>query len=330
MVQFAIEVASKVLCYSLLIIQGSLLNAYLVKVHHYVLWLSWICADVVIISVWTLSLAMVRKSFRSTKRKRDDGDHVDGRDPEQSPDEIKYSYLAWLVYVIFLCPRVLLIFQNVKGNVNDADILGTNLLKVVVSCTPLIYLLLVNGFHNAEPMTSRKLYIQSIAASGTLDLFDSVDILELLFEAEHGIRIPQRYVIAILVFASLNWFLPLLGLTGLRIKTMSGRVASLQLKTINVLSVMILVNIPNLVIRSALWINYDADVSVLIMKNVMCLFLGMYEIFEYFGEKPPKQCERCTDWYDHLSYRTHRENCLAKYRTYSSCPEGDVAVYQSL
>lgn len=306
--QLAIEIGSKVLCFSLLIFQGILLNAFLAKLHSNSWW-GWCAADVLILVVWSVCLAIVWNSFIRTKRRMQVGDHVDGRDPEQSPDEIKYAYAAWLVYVIFLCPRILLIFMNLDGKIKFKDFLGENMLKVATSCTPLVYLSLVYGFHNAEPMTSRKLFIQSIASSGTLDLFDSLDLLELLFE-KHRSKFPSSYSSAILFFASVNWFLPTLGLYGIRIKTKTGRVASLCLKATNVICVMAFVNIPNLVIRAVLWAKYDADVSVLIMKNIMCLFLSLYEILEYFGEKPPIKCAQCGDYYENKAYSKHRQSCI--------------------
>ena len=71
----------------------------------------------------TIKIIYCRKSF---KKKHERHDHVDGRDPEQSPMEIKYAVYAWLVYVIFLTPRVLLIFLNFAEYRKkiDYDILG--------------------------------------------------------------------------------------------------------------------------------------------------------------------------------------------------------------
>ena len=108
MVQYAVEVISKIWCFSLLVIQGSLLNEFLCQVHESRWWWWWSIADIAIVTTWTVSLAVLWKSFVHHKKL----DHVDGRDPEQSPHEIKYAFYAWLVYVIFLTPRVLLIFLN--------------------------------------------------------------------------------------------------------------------------------------------------------------------------------------------------------------------------
>ena len=183
-----------------------------------------------------------------------------------------------------------------------------NLLKVSVSITPLIYLSLMYGSHNAEPHNARTISVQSVAASGTLDLFDSIDLLELLFETEHGI--PNAYAYVICTFASLNFFLPTLSLYDIRIKAVKGRVKSLPLKIINLVCVMCLVNIPNLSLRAVLWQRYGADVSVLIMKNVLCLTLGMYEIAEYFGEGAPKKCKRCQHLFEHSAYHEHEKKCF--------------------
>ena len=51
------------------------------------------------------------------------------------------------------------------------------------------------------------------------------------------------------------------------------------------------------------------DVSVLLMKNVMGIIAGSYEIFEYFGEHRPIKCKKCEDWFERSSYSKHKESC---------------------
>ena len=163
---YAIEIISKVICIVLLLFQGFLLNAYLAKLHG-TSWWGWVAADAIIVVTWGTCLTLVNRGFKTTKQQLSTRASIKHKEHEQSPDEVKYVYLAWLVYVIFLCPRVLLIFLNMTTElIHGKGILGPNLLNVGVGCTPLIYLSLVHGFHNAEPLSSRKLFIQHIAASG--------------------------------------------------------------------------------------------------------------------------------------------------------------------
>ena len=62
-------------------------------------------------------------------------------------------------------------------------------------------------------------------------------------------------------------------------------------------------------IRSILWHNYDAPVSVLLMKNILGIMVSGYEIMEYFGEFRPKQCAKCEDWFEKSSHSEHFNNC---------------------
>ena len=76
------------------------------------------------------------------------------------------------------------------------------------------------------------------------------------------------------------------------------------------------VNIPNLCLRVVLWQKYGADVSVLIMKNVLCLTLGMYEIAEYFGEGAPRRCVQCNQLFENSVYDDHEKKCSQETSSY--------------
>ena len=186
-----VEVGSKIICVGLLIFQGMMINAYLAKLHSSAWW-SWIVADISIIIIWSACLMIVRKSFSSKKN-----DPVD-------VNEIKYTFIAWFVYVLLLCPRIVLLFHDLAKTLNEKDFLGPNFLKMSVSCTPIIYFLLVYGSHNSNK--SRHLSAQGVAAAGALDLFDSIDLLEFLFLPEEGIKFPRGYLHASLTFACISFF----------------------------------------------------------------------------------------------------------------------------
>ena len=135
--------------------------------------------------------------------------------------------------------------------------------------------------------------VKGIALSGALDLFDSIDLLEFLFLPEEGVKCPRGYLHASLVFGCISIFLPVLSLYSLRIRNQQhrrkkssalGARLSLTFGVGYEMVNLLLINVPNLVIRSVLWHRYSMDVSVLLMKNVMGVFAGSYEVYEYFTE----------------------------------------------
>ena len=302
MVRRFIELGSKISCTWLLIIQGFLLNGYLHKLYSPVWW-CWVVADITVVTLWSSLIWIAKKkSIKKGLREQDDLTQKSGR---FASHEIKYTFIAWLCYAAFLCPRIILLFHNLAKTLDERDILGPNFLKMAVSFTPLVYFLLVMGSHSNESHDRK-----GVAVSGALDLFDSIDLLEFLFEPTEGVRCPPGYLHASLGFACISLFLPALTLYGFRHKTSPGRVSSVMFGVSYEMVNLSLINIPNFVIRSVLWHRYSMDVSVLLMKNVMGMVAGSYEIYEYFGKSRPICCKKCDQWFNvHAYHKEHKRTC---------------------
>ena len=305
MVNFIVELLAKVVSIGMVLFQGILLDVYLVKFHNQ-LWWSWVIVDFLLLCSWVILMVMLWRAFN----KRDlEVDSVDGRDPQKSPDEIRYAYIVWIVYSLCLVPRVVILFRKDASKLVELDLLGPNYLKVAVSCTPLIFMALAYALHDQKQVTARKYFVTSLVGTITLDLFDSIDLLEFLFEREDQILYPRPILDATLAFACINFFLPTLALLEIKKNRFNGEVSSISFKILYEGSYVFLVNIPNLVIRSVLWHKYNADVSVLIMKNIMCICLGASEILRHFGEERPIKCPICGKWYEQDCFKKHTEIC---------------------
>ena len=303
------EIIAKLCCVGMLLFQGIFLNIYLVDVTSSKWNSLWIIADVFVIFIWIVTLVLAKRNFENRLKKA--RDNVDGGNPEDHPDEIRYGFIAWIVYILLLTPRVVIMMRKHASKLKEEDVLGPNFLKVTISSTPLIFLLLVYGYHNGKLSESRKYYIASLVGSVCLDLFDSIDLLEFLFTPEGKRVFPQQYSDASLAFSVINFFLPTLALIEIYVNGFTGRVTSFSFKVVYVFCYVFLINVPNLIIRSVLWHTYNSDVSVLIMKNVMCIALGVTEIFEYFGEDRPRKCEICNNWYRMSHFKKHYNACLS-------------------
>ena len=301
-----LELGSKVVCIFLLLFQGGILDIYLVK-EHSTSWAAFFVTDIAVIAVWVFSFVAARRFFQKKK------DEVDaGRDPEEFPDELPFAYGAWLLYAGFLTPRIALLFSGESATkLKETDFLGPNTLKAGVACSPLIFILLVYAHHDAKPHTIRKYYIQSLIGSVAFDLFDSLDLLEFLFLDREEHRFPRSLTNAVLAFACINFFLPTLALFELKLNSFTGQVSSLSFKILYSMSFVFLVNVPNLIIRSVLWHIYNTDVSVLLMKNVICIVVGVVEMLEYFGTDRPRPCLKCGKWYTPDFVEQHKSRCKA-------------------
>ena len=309
---YKLSLLAKFGCIVVIIFQGFLLNKYLTLSENNEKWWAWYIADAIVVGVWTFILFYLHKKFKQKFL-----DEVDGEDPTKFPDEIKYAFIAWIIYVSLLLPRIVIIFRKNPPILNEKDFFGPNFLKVSLACTPLVFLLMIFGYHNGKADPDRKIYISSLASSVTLDLFDSMDLLELLFEPK---GVPNSFLMSTLVFACINLFLPTMALYELFVNKFSGRVPGFSFKIAYVCAYIFLVNLPNLILRSFLWHSHDADVSVLIMKNVMCILIGINEIVEFFFEARPKMCDNCKFYYKVATFDEHCKKCLANSKKPESKP----------
>ena len=81
-----------------------------------------------------------------------------------------------------LTPRMGIIFHDLAAELDEKDVLGPNFLKISVSCTPLIFFLLVHGSHNNSHRSNSHMSAAAVAFAGAIDLFDAIDLIEFLIE----------------------------------------------------------------------------------------------------------------------------------------------------
>ena len=314
MVNYVVEILAKVTCVGMVLFQGLLLNGYMVLFHNRLWWL-WSIVDLLLMLSWSILMIVVWRAYRKKERMKKEIDLVDGIDLTKFPDEIRQAYIIWIIYAVCLVPRIVILYRKDVSNLLEERILGPNFCKVAVSCTPLIFMLLVYALHDAKQVTARKYFLASMIGTVTLDLFDSIDLLEFLFSPEDQNMFPRPILDATLAFACINIFLPTFALIELKVNRFDGQVNSLPFRIMYEGCYVFLVNLPNLLIRSVLWHKYNADVSVLIMKNVMCICLGLGEIMRYFTEERPRRCSICGNWYEIDFYNKHIMKCQSVERT---------------
>nr|XP_012558063.2 uncharacterized protein LOC105845170 [Hydra vulgaris] len=292
-------------CFSILILcfQGLMLNNYLSLIHNNLTWWVWCISDVLVISIWMFVLFYMHKKYKAIIY------NVNYKHHSMSYNEIKYIFIMWFSYVFVLCPRIIIIFIKDVHTLNEKKLFGPNFLKISLACTPLIFLFMIFGYHGAEINSKRQLYISSISSSVALDLFDSMDLLELLFDPR---SVPHHILIATLIFACINFTLPTLAFYDLHVKQFKGRVTGFSFKMFYSCVIIFLVNLPNLILRIVLWFSHRSEISVLIMKNVMYIVLAINTIIEHYFMEPPKKCLNCKNFYEEPFFNEHCLGCCIK------------------
>lgn len=322
--RFDWEIFGKVLCILLLLLQGGVLDYYLVTESKTSSYFGFVSTDIIVLIIWFVVVFIAKSrcniwmklqhprcpKFKIRWRSRRHVDQVDSRCREDYPDELPYAFVAWLAYTsITLVPEVAVIFKNYADNLEDVKVYGQNILKVALCITPILFLLLVNSHHNASPHSTRKWYVDKLTGGVTLDLMDSIDILEILFLNDFIIDLPKQLENAIIAFACINFFLPTLALLELSVNKFDGQVRPVSFQVLYSLSYIILVNVPFFTIRLVLWFKYNQDMSVFIAKNLIMTFIYVMDIRESLGPSKPKKCPTCEKLFIPSCLEHHRTQC---------------------
>ncbi|XP_001625815.2 uncharacterized protein LOC5504945 [Nematostella vectensis] len=316
-----LEMVGKVCCIVLILLQGAVLDYYL-AVKHASKSLGFIATDIVVVIVWIAVVFVAKRRchihmklrlprcprLRMRWKGRDRGDRIDAPD-EEYPDELPYAFIAWFAYTaITLVPEIVVIFKNFADELEDVKILGQNVLKVALCITPMLFLLLVNSHHNTK-QSARKWYIDKLTGGVTLDLMDSIDILEVLFLKDAIVDLPVALENIIIAFACINFFLPTLALLELSVNKFDGQVRSVSFQILYSLSYIGLVNVPFWIIRVYIWWVFSQDVSVFIAKNIIMTVIYSMDIYESLTSERPRKCEICGNSFLKSCFEDHINQC---------------------
>ena len=290
------RVFARVLTISLLVLQGAILDYYLILERTSSWCFAWIVTDATSLSTWLFLMwtSQRRSQIAHTKAK----------------DRMKIVYIAWIVYAVLFVPKVVTLFKTKVSLFDDEKpALSPNAFKMNLSITPMLFLFLIFSHHDVKSLSRRKYYLEKLTAAVALDLFDSVEMLEYLFAKE---KITITLENAILAFSCLNFFLPTFALFELKFNKFydSGEVSSISFKFIYICSFMCFVNVPFLVLRLILWHGFHLEVSVLLAKNFLAIVMGLIEIMEFFVEERPKKCVGCQKTFAKGYLKSHRGMCF--------------------
>lgn len=275
--RLTVESVLKVFCVVLLVLQSCILDYYLVE-NDSLAWIGFVLIDIVIILLWIAALFI---AFKQHQRET----HEASTAMTSSLDELRIAYVAWLVYATGYTIQISFIFKTFAhklDNAKTASIFGQNMLKLSLTLTPMLFLLLVHAHHDAAPNSSRKYYIERLTGGVTIDLMDSIEILEIFFMEPTETKLPTSFENVIVAFACINVFLPTVALHALKQKKL-WQSALLPSKVLYNLCYIFLVNVPFFVIRVILWASYGQDVSVFLAKNVILIVMNSWDVAQHYS-----------------------------------------------
>ncbi|XP_036375608.1 transmembrane protein 121B [Megalops cyprinoides] len=278
----------KILCFLVLLLQGGILDFYLI-VFTDLYWCSWIATDLVVMTGWGIFFL---KNARS-KRERACGFHQKSSIFGCNLGEFTYAYLAWLIYVIACTPKVVLILETSILDLIMLKVpLGITGFKIIITLSaPLLYCLINSVIEDLNGAT--RYHSQSCFLNTCLDMLDSFTLIEMLLRNEIP-TVYLKYTVISVYFIALG--VPVLWLYELTASQMRCRwIWSRFLSGV-------LVNAPLLVVRCFLVYVYKMPMSVLMFKNMFFLGCKCLELIEQcltvrgarrFASSNPAQVSHC-------------------------------------
>lgn len=256
----------KALCFLLLILQGGVLDFYLI-IFTDLYWCSWIATDLVVVSGWAIFFI---KNARS-KRERACGFRQKSSVFGCSLGEFTYAYLAWLIYVISCTPKVVLILETSILDLITLKVpCGLTGFKVVVLLSvPLLFCLI--GAIIEDPDGPSRHRAQSCFLTTCLDLLDAFTLVEAMLSGE----VPTVYLkYAVICVYWVTLAVPVVWLYELTVSE-----AGCRRRCFRLLSA-VLVNAPLLVVRCLQVFVHNVPVSVFLFKNAFFSACQLLELLE--------------------------------------------------
>lgn len=287
---FAFRVLDTVLLVTVVAVQGAGFNYFFIdRQSGESLWYLLFGADILVI------IAVIIASILSYKRLLDRF-HAQLADVDIPHIEVPmygilpFGYFTWALYVTFLTIKIVLFFRAEIGATLPSDgaeggLLSSNILKLVIAAASVVFVLLVNTHHDAEPESVRSSYIADLCKGTTFDIMDTVAFLSILLP-EYGLPSVYRQsslTNAIITLACINLFLPTLALMKLSLSDFGQAGHPVRLELLYKTGRFFLIDLPYMIVRLYLW-HVDKAISLFLMKNVLYVLVSLrYLVPEYIA-----------------------------------------------
>ena len=309
----SVDVGAKALCLMALAGQCIFLDHFLIHYGHgpgfrkgYI----WIFVDTIVFICWLVAFILSRRKF-------------DERFPELPTTqreliyEFPFAYASWLIYAGVLLAKLIRIFHNIDITGIETGIFSPIVLKITLSLSAVILLLLTYSHHEDEENKQYKLQIQKLGSLMSLAILDSADLLDMLISDDVGMSLPYHLRSAVLALGCICIVLPVIPLFAIRvISTKSRRKKDKKnmkknrgdsVETENGINktssweqvvllqsglYLMLVDIPFFAIRFHLWLMRGMSASVFLTKNLLMFVRAMMDLLNEAPSCPRKNVDR--------------------------------------
>jgi len=214
---------------------------------------------------------------------------------------LPFSFIAWLTYSVYLSAKIGVIFSsNIPAFMTEYKLnngssttmtldeddpiygLGTNLLKVAVGLSALVFIIMLQAHHNHQDNTAHGGYVLGVCHNIAVEVFDSATLLSLLIVPDRDLNYLKimNFNKVIVVLSCINLILPTLTLYSMSMSDFGRRMTEVSKQTVISQSLnLLVVNVPFLSIRLYLWAKYNYELSLFVVKNACYIFLLVHSLY---------------------------------------------------
>jgi len=201
---------------------------------------------------------------------------------------LRWLLHAWLVHVVIgLVPTIAIIFGLIENKLQKGEPYGPDSLKLTMLISPLLLLVLLNNPRPELATGEYRVLMTNLSYKITIDLFDGVDLLGAnLEENELSHGIPVSYETAIIASSCLGFLLSPLELFGYKVDE-EGHVKGSKALAVFQIAIQVCINALFLGLRVGIYLQYGADASIFIAKNVLLILVALFKLIPFI-----KCCEK--------------------------------------
>ncbi|XP_050522487.1 uncharacterized protein LOC126895062 [Daktulosphaira vitifoliae] len=186
--------------------------------------------------------------------------------------------ITWTTYVVVLFSKIVLIFSNeVLSLIGYDDFMGPQMLKLLIGLSGIVFYLLVNAECFGRQINREKWPTNA----WIVEIFDSVEILSIVI----SINVSLGYI-EYLIYATafINFLLPVWILYSLSQPDFNSKPMGFPQPICYNFMHLILVQMPFLGIRLYMWVVYNQNASVFMMKNLLHMIFFLHSMYPHVVE----------------------------------------------
>ena len=272
---------TRILCLTLTLLQGAALNWYLMH-HLSYTWAVMYAADAVVIAIFIASFLKATNVIREEKKLK----HPAFSNSKHQP----LTYVAWLVYAVILDIKVSVLFATFSTHLDEDFFFGPNTCKTVLAMAGLVFITFLHTQHDVRD-GDRKVLVLTLTPTILVDLLDSVEYLDNLFDKDVRETFPPGLDDAMIAVCCINFLLPTIPLLTLSLTRFGLKPLPQKLLLLHKLSLAYLINLPLFTTRMITWHGLSHGISIFTLKNIVVMGVVTFEVLEKWYlevDKPSK------------------------------------------